>query len=229
MSTNVELLAKAMLAKSLKPNFSTQYFQPAYLPSGQLSALPSYFYMDDAGAGQVASLLGGSVVKGQPPGGYNGTNIPDANWVRLADGQLILPGNLMPPGVILNFSDLCQAESMLAGEIPGGVTGPECANAAIPSWQAPQSSAGWEAPAVTTPVAISPLPFTAGAQQQQVSPNPASGAAGNVVTTTPGASVGQQQAGQQTGTQVATGFDLSAIPWWVWAGAVGAALWAMKR
>lgn len=126
-STNVGPLAQAFFDGQVNPSFEpTQYFQPAYMAPGQESALPDYLYMDNGSAQQIASLLGGSVVQAPPPGNYQGTNIPPANWIQLADG-LFLPGNAFPPGVILSYPDECAAENALVSEIPGGVLSSTCA------------------------------------------------------------------------------------------------------
>ena len=127
-AVNVGPLAQAQFSGQLSPSFDpTHYFQPAYLPAGQESPLPDWLYATQGFASQLASLLGGSVTQAQPPGGYNGTGIPDANWVSV-DGQMILPGNLFQPGTILSFPDECTAERYLVESIPGGQLSATCAS-----------------------------------------------------------------------------------------------------
>ena len=123
-ATNVEAIAKALLGGQLHPTFETTYYQPPYLPTGQETQAPVWMYMDPAGAGQIASLLGGSVFQSPPP---NLPGAPAANWIRLGDGGQILPGNLLQPGTVLSFGDLCAAENYFANSIPGGELGPSCA------------------------------------------------------------------------------------------------------
>ena len=88
-ATNVEAIAKALLGGQLHPTFETTYYQPPYLPTGQETQAPSWMYMDPAGAGQIASLLGGSVFQSPPP---NLPGAPAANWIRLGDGGHIARG-----------------------------------------------------------------------------------------------------------------------------------------
>ena len=121
-------LAQAQFSGGLNPSFlPTQYFQPSYLPAGQESPLPDWLYADSGFASQIASLLGGSVTQAPPPGGYNGTGIPNANWVSV-DGQMILPGNLFQPGTVLAFPDECGAEKYLAASIPGSQMSSACSS-----------------------------------------------------------------------------------------------------
>ncbi len=129
-ATNVEAIAKALLGGQLHPNFATTYYQPPELPTGTLTQAPSWMYMDPAGAGQIASLLGGSVFQSPPP---NLPGAPAANWIRLGDGGQLLPGNLLQPGTVLSFGDLCSAENYFAQSIPGGELGAACGGAGTPA------------------------------------------------------------------------------------------------
>jgi hypothetical protein len=125
---SLQPLATAQFSGQLNPSFlPTQYWQPSYLPSGQMSALPGYLYATQAFAQQVAGLLGGSVISAQPPGIWQGTGVPNAYQVQLPDGSVILPGNLFPPGVILDFGSECDVENALLSEIPGSVLSATCA------------------------------------------------------------------------------------------------------
>lgn len=127
-STDVGPLAAAFFSGDVNPTFlPTQYFDPSYMAAGETSALPSDLYMDAASASAIASLLGGSVYQAPPPGGYNGTNIPPANWIQVTDGAFD-PGLLFPPGVVQSYPDVCAAEQAFASEIPGGVVSAACAS-----------------------------------------------------------------------------------------------------
>ena len=124
---SVSALAQAFFTGQLSPAFlPVQYFQPGYLPPGQLSAMPQYLYATQGFASQIAGLLGGSVVSAPPPGNYQGTGIPNAYWVQLPDGTMVLPGNLFQPGTVLSFQDECDAENYFAQSISGGVESATC-------------------------------------------------------------------------------------------------------
>ena len=127
-STDVSALAKAFFEGNLPSSFlPVQSFQPSYLPAGQLSTLPQWEYVTPDFAQRVASLLpGSSVIQAPPWGGWEGTGIPAANWVQTPDGPF-MPGNLDPPGVILNYGDECAVEQAFASMIPGGTLSPTCA------------------------------------------------------------------------------------------------------
>jgi hypothetical protein len=188
-STNVEPIAQALMAGALHPTFQTTYYQPPYLPPGTQTEAPSWMYMDGASAGQIASLLGGSVFQSPPP---NLPGAPPANWIRLGDGGQVMPGNLMQPGTVLSFGDLCAAENYFAQSIPGGIPGSHCGGAADPVAAA--------AAARTVATRNPPPPITTQGRpivQQTVHPpivTPASGSAppagSQVVTSSPGASPG---------------------------------------
>lgn len=239
-------LAQAQFAGQLSPSFlPPQSFQPSYLPAGQLSTLPVYDYATDSFASQVASLLGGSVVQAQPPGNTNGTGIPNANWVS-ADGQMILPGNLFPPGVILDYPDECSAERNLVASIPGAVLSAACAaggsgmtptqlavsqGATIPVTPSGQSTiVGYTPPPVSIatpalPAAPVSLPPAAGANQGQTNLGSPIPPASQIVSGTPGSNVSSATGTPATSSDVIVGgFDLSTIPWYVWA-AGGVALY----
>ena len=147
-STDVEALTQAFMGGQIQPTFTTEYFQPAYLPQGQLSAIPSWEYMDAGPAGVIAALLGGSVFQAPPPGNFQGTGIPPANWIRLSDGGTVLPGDLFQPGSVLSFQDLCDAENYFVASIPGGQLGPHCSGA--PSVTAVQTGS----PSGSSPVGV---------------------------------------------------------------------------
>jgi hypothetical protein len=143
--SDVTALAQAFLAGQINPSYTTNYFQPAYLPQGQMSALPSWLYADASSTAQIASLLGGSVFQAPPPGNYQGTGIPNANWIQ-TDGGSFVPGDVFPPGVILSYASLCQAATSIAGSIPGGTVGNSC------------NQSGTTTPAYVYGTATSPVP-----------------------------------------------------------------------
>lgn len=233
-AVNVEPLAQAFMDGQFSPSFNpTLTWQPAYMAPGQTSTLPEWVSMTDSAAGQMASLLGGSVVKG-PVTGYqfaDGSVIPEVDYIDV-EGQQFLPGNVFQPGSILSFEDICAAENYLVSSIPGGAFGPLCGSGV--STPNPFSTPNPPAPTpvVTTPVAVTPAPVATPITQtpapravtqitQPVTTPPASA---QVVIGTPGANVNSS-----TGTPAASssdivigGFDLSTLPWYVWAG--GAAL-----
>lgn len=225
---NVEPLAQAMVSGQITPSFlPAQSFQPTYLPAGQTTTLPGWLYATPSFASQLAQLLGGSVVQGQPPGGYQvapGSSLPATSFISV-DGQQILPGNIFEPGTVLSFADLCTAENFLTNSIPGSAFGPSCASYAastanpiitqsgVPAAQAPVVASN----PVTTPVAT-PTPTPASAA---IPP-----AASQVVTGTAGSSVGSAAASTAAANSDITigGFDLSSIPWYVWAAIGGGVL-----
>jgi len=123
---SVEAIATAQFQGQLTPSFlPQQYFQASYSQTPQ--ALPLYLYATQGFASQIAGLLGGSVVSAPPPGNYQGTGIPNAYWVKLPDGSMVLPGNLLQPGTVLGFQDECAAEQYFQGSIPGSELSATCA------------------------------------------------------------------------------------------------------
>lgn len=240
-------LAQAQFSGQLNPAYlPPQSFQPSYLPAGQLSTLPVYDYATDSFAQQIAGLLGGSVVQAQPPGNVNGTGIPNANWVSV-DGQMVLPGNLFPPGVILDFPDECSAERNLVASIPGAQLSATCAaggSGMTPTQLAISQGAaapvlpngistvvGYTPSPVASPSAVTPAPVVAPISSPARGTNtgntqtavPPSGS--QVISGTPGSNVSSSTGALSTsGDTVVDGFDLSTIPWYVWA-AGGVALY----
>lgn len=124
---DVEPLAQAFMSGAFQPSFNPPIsYQPPYLPVGQETTLPGYVSMTDASANQMASLLGCSVDTG-PVQGFDvmtGYPVPQVNYINC--GGDFLPGNVFQPGVVLSFSDLCEAENYLAASIDGGQFGPLC-------------------------------------------------------------------------------------------------------
>jgi hypothetical protein len=243
-STNVEPIAQALMAGGLHPSFQTTYYQPPYLPPGTQTEAPSWMYMDAAGAGQIASLLGGSVFQSPPP---NLPGAPPANWIRLGDGGQVMPGNLLQPGTVLSFGDLCAAENYFAQSIPGGIPGSHCGGPGAP---APVASAVQAAPvAVRNPPPMlgtqgRPIPQqtvhpaaapiiasqTAGGTLPVIAPLQTGGGsapppASQVVTGTPGAS----PAANQTATTVSgswfTDEAITGVPNWALLAAAGLGLY----
>jgi hypothetical protein len=146
-SVDVSAIAQAQASGQISPSFlPVQYFQPGYMAPGQLSAMPQYLYATQGFAQQIAGLLGGSVVSAPPPGNYQGTQIPNAYWVQLPDGSMVLPGNLFQPGTVLNFESECIAENYFAQSIPGGVESLACQGGASSSG----SSGGSTSSPITT-------------------------------------------------------------------------------
>jgi hypothetical protein len=236
-------LAQAFFQGQLSPAYlPPQSFQPSYLPEGQLSTLPTDDYATDAFAAQLAGLLGGQVVQAPPPGNIQGTGMPPANWVSV-DGQMILPGNLFPPGVILSFPDECAAENELAAEIPGAQLSSACASgqtgmtptqlavsqgATIPVTPSGQSTiVGYTPPAVSAPIITAPaLPATpvtiaptSGGGNTGQTHTSAPPAASQVVSGTAGSNVSSSTGAPASSSSdiVVGGVDLSSIPWYVWA------------
>ena len=217
--------------------YATQAFaqQVANLLGGQaVSAPPNYNF------GSFALASGGSPT----------TVLPDA-WQVSVDGQLIPPGQFYLPGVAYRFDDECAGENFLmkslqALGIPGGQLSPTCASGSTgltPGQMAADNSAG------TLPAPVSVLPPA----PAPITPAPVTKAAGSsapaasqVAASLPGSNVGGSKAGgsapvapQSNGSQlvqtspassdiVIGGFDLSTIPWYVWAGAGAVLLFAMK-
>jgi hypothetical protein len=121
-------LAQAQFAGQINPSFiSPSPYVPQ--PGSVLQAIPTYDYPTQAFAQQIASLLGGSVTQAPPQGDYasQASNIPDAYWVQLPNGQLVAPGNLFLPGEILSFPDECAAEAFFEDSIPDSVLSAACA------------------------------------------------------------------------------------------------------
>jgi hypothetical protein len=247
-STNVEPIAQALMAGGLHPSFQTTYYQPPFLPPGQQTQAPSWMYMDGASAGQIASLLGGSVFQSPPP---NLPGAPPANWIRLADGGQVMPGNLMQPGTVLSFGDLCAAENYFAQSIPGGIMGSHCGGPGAPAASSPvvAPTVPRNAPPLLTtqgrpivqqtvhPAAPVVANQTAGGTLPVVPPLQAGGGsapppASQVVTGTPGAS---PAAGTDPNTTTVSGSwftdptqeMISGVPNWALLAAAGLGLWAM--
>ena len=216
--------------------YATQAFaqQVANLLGGQaVSAPPNYNF------GSFALASGGSPT----------TVLPDA-WQVSVDGQLIPPGQFYLPGVAYRFDDECAGENFLmkslqALGIPGGQLSPTCASGSTgltPGQMAADNSAG------TLPAPVSVLPPAAPVTPAPVAKaaSPSAPAASQVAASLPGSNVGGSKAGgsapvapQSNGSQlvqtspassdiVIGGFDLSTIPWYVWAGAGAVLLFAMK-
>jgi hypothetical protein len=249
-STNVEPIAQALMAGALHPTFQTTYYQPPYLPPGTQTEAPSWMYMDAGSAGQIASLLGGSVFQSPPP---NLPGAPAANWIRLGDGGQVMPGNLMQPGTVLSFGDLCAAENYFAQSIPGGIPGSHCGGPGAP---APVANAVQSAPVavrnsppmlgtqgrpipmpsetpsaplpVVTPASGSSLPAAA-IQASSLPPS-----ASQVVTGTPGASPAAGGTNPSTTTVSGSWFTdptqemISGVPNWALLAAAALGLWALN-
>ena len=227
-ATNVEAIAKALMGGQLHPSFQTVYYQPPYMPVGTQTQAPSWMYMDSSSASEMANLLGGSVFQAQ------NTDLPGApprNVIRLGDGGEVLPGNLLQPGTVLSFGDLCSAENYFANSIPGGELGSSCAgtpNALI-------TGPGTTAP----PIAAAPPPVPQTVHPQSVvapvspaspvPPSPLPPASSQVVTGTPGAS---PAAGGQTSTSTSgswfTETSIGSIPNWMLLVAAGVAVFAFS-
>ena len=238
--TNVQAIAQAMLGGQLSNlNFSTEYFQPAYMPVGQMSALPQSDYISDSGAALIAGLLNGSVFQADPPGNPQvapGYTLPPANWIRLADGNTVLPGNLIQPGTVLSFQSVCDAETYFANAIPGGELSSDCAGTSDPiitqsggTVTLPVAAAPAPSTNYTTPIAVTPLPVSAPVQSSGSSailanPTPAPGAAPN--TTPPNSSNTSVSTTTSDWTSIFTETSIGGVPNWVWMAGVGVALFA---
>ena len=130
-SVNIEPLAQAMWADQIKPSFDSSQTYPAiWGAAGTRAPLPEYLYMDPGTAAQMASLLGGSLVTGPPSLDYQSASgvIPNGNLIRLPDGTVVLPGNIVGPDGV-SWGSLCQIESALLSEVPGAVAGSQCPSA----------------------------------------------------------------------------------------------------
>ena len=237
-STDVQAIAQAQRAGQLANlNFQTEYFQPAYTPAGQLEALPSYLYVDDSGAGLIASLLNGSVFQAAPPGNYQvaaGAQIPPANWVRLSDGGTVLPGNLVQPGTVLAFQDECDAEAYFANSIPGGEVSSNCggqANPLIAQNGLPSPALPVAPPPVSIPTPALPVtPVGAPSQSNGSSallgnPTPAPGSP--PATNPPAANNTTPLATATDWTSIFTESSIGGVPNWVWMAGIGVALFAL--
>lgn len=237
-STNVQAIAQAQRSGQLANlNFQTEYFQPAYTAAGVLEPLPSYLYVDDSGAGLIASLLNGSVFQAAPPGNYQvaaGAQIPLANWVRLSDGGEVLPGNLVQPGTVLAFQDECDAEAYFANSIPGGQISSDCASIAnsnplIAQNGLPSPALSVAPPPVSIPTPVLPVtPVGAPSQSNGSSallgnPTPVPGAP--PATNPPAANVAPLATATDW-TSIFTESSIGGVPNWVWMAGIGVALFA---
>jgi len=231
-------LAQAQFTGALSPSFQPPvFYQPAYMPVGQTTSLPDNLYATDAFANQLASLLGGSVVQGPPPGNYQvapGVQLPPADYVSVG-GQQILPGNLFQPGTILSFQDECDAENYFVQSIPGAQLSATCAGGGTgltPSQMAMGQPAAPAPAPVSAPIPAPVLP-THPVSRRISAPSPAPAAPpapSNIVSGTAGSNVSAQTGGAPASSDVVLGgFDLSTVPWWGWALAGGALLWMVSK
>lgn len=131
--TAVASLAQALFSGGITPSYiDGQYWQPPYKSTPEL--LNKYLYVDDSTAQGIASLLGGAVFKAAPTDlGPNVESAPLANWVKLADGNVLnaamatgqwLWGSLKPQQA--NIGNECQVEDLLALNVPGGTVSDTC-------------------------------------------------------------------------------------------------------
>ena len=240
-SVNIEPLAQAMFGNQLHPTFDpSKTYAAIWGPAGTTAPLPEYLYMDPGTAGQMASLLGGSLVSGPPTRNIQTANgvIPPGNLIQLPDGSIVLPGDIVGPNGVA-WSDLCQVEGALVSEIPGGVVGASCASTGplypsdpnnVGTVQTPGSGipAGQYPANTYVPVAAPVTDVTGGPTSPTATGTP-------TVNTTPVQSVGTPapsgDGGNSTGNSTATNTDWSAflteasigsIPNWVWLAGVAA-------
>jgi len=130
---DVSALAQAQFRGQITPSWAPA---PMVLsgPDPDPQPLPAWLYATQQFAQQLASLLGGTAVQAPPNYFfgtivYNGqvtTTLPPA-WQVSIGGQLVLPGALFQPGVILSFPDECTAENYFAESIPGATVSATCA------------------------------------------------------------------------------------------------------
>jgi len=129
---SVSALANAVFNGQIDPGSDSNYEQgQTYNACGSETLapqeIPEQYFATPGYAAQFAGLLGGSVSSGPFPSGILcGTNIPPVNYVNV-DGQSLIPGQIMGPGQVWGFSDECDAENYLAGQIPGGQVSATCA------------------------------------------------------------------------------------------------------
>lgn len=125
-------LAQAMVNGQIRANLATgegyksaQTFQDIYGPN--VAAIQ--YYLEDDVSQQIASLLGGSVVKRKPANYYGKT--PDANFISLPGGTEINAGDIASVANVHNaiwgLDDVCAKQQLLSYLIPNAQVTASCA------------------------------------------------------------------------------------------------------
>ena len=83
----VETLVAAIMDGSFQPTYVSDPSQLQETTPAGTDTIPSFYYASDQTAAQLASLLGGTVVKMAPFGQDQGWSEPQANFIQLSNGQ----------------------------------------------------------------------------------------------------------------------------------------------
>ena len=83
----VEALVTAIMNGSFQPTYVTDPSQLQETTPIGTDTMPNFYYASDQTAAQLASLLGGTVVKMAPFGQDQGWTEPQANFIQLPNGQ----------------------------------------------------------------------------------------------------------------------------------------------
>lgn len=147
---DVTALANAINSGSIAADWiQGQTFNAGYASTPQL--IPAGFYVGDGTAQQIASLLGGSVVK-RVPESLQGTGIPLANFISLPTGEVNAASIVQLVGTsvsIWGLDNTCGRSMQLTQIVPGGVMGTTCQAqlaASQPAQQIAQTQAQYQPP-----------------------------------------------------------------------------------
>lgn len=238
---DVSQLAAAMDSGSVNPNYVTNLmWQPPYMNTPDV--VPALYVVDDNTASQMASLLGGSMVKAPIDRLGPSTNLPSVPYINLGNGRVLaadVAGVIKPPGcnscpgipvsgetsraqMLINaLSALDPSDSFVASGGTGLVTPPGATYQPPPSsTAAPPTIIPTPAPVDTGRAYIPPsTPPVSTAPPVQTYVPPQQQASGSQVLNT-----GSQQTTTTSDlTSIFTGSDFFGLPNWVWF-AGGAAL-----
>jgi len=83
----IQALVSAIMSGSFTPTFVTDSSQLQETTPAGTDTMPNFYYASNATAGQLASLLGGTVVQRTAFGQDQGWNEPLANFIQLPNGQ----------------------------------------------------------------------------------------------------------------------------------------------
>lgn len=130
--TDLSALGDALARNALNPSYTCGLsYQPvASMNRETFACSPDGYFLDDTTAQQIASLLGGSVFKGQPENLF-GADIPLANWIKLPDGNVFLAAKAawLQRQAMYTQPPQCGFQDQLAGLIPGGKISSDCLTA----------------------------------------------------------------------------------------------------